>query len=90
MSRGAWIDAAQRVLAGERDGIACPVNDDADLVIDWVPFETEIGGELRLACPVCGETNFVLVRGDDPTPADGGLEPDETGSVSEEGCASNG
>ncbi len=90
VSRRAWIDAAQRVLAGERDGIACPVNDDADLMVDWVPFETEIGGEFRLACPRCGETNFVLVRGDSPTPARRVLESDEAESASEEGCASDG
>ena len=65
VSRRAWIDAAQRVLAGERDGLVCPVNGDSYLLVDWVPFETAIGGEFRLACPACGEPNFELVRGDD-------------------------
>lgn len=100
MSRRAWIDAAQRVLAGEREGIVCPVNGDADLLVNWVPFETAIGGEFRLACPACGEMNFVLVRGEDsardsgsgtaPTPPPGAPEPDETESGSGEACASDG
>lgn len=100
MSRRAWIDAAQRVLAGERDGIACPANGDADLMVDWVPFDTAIGGEFRLACPVCGETNFVLVRGDDsvrdstsgfaPTPNPESPGPEKAESTVEEGCASDG
>lgn len=99
VSRGAWIDAAQRVLAGERHGIVCPVNGDGNLLVDWFPFETAAGGEFRLACHTCGETNFVLVRGDDstrdsksgpaPTPPPGVPEPDETESVSGEGCASD-
>ena len=88
------------MLAGERDGIVCPVNGDGDLLVDWVPFETAIGGEFRLACPACGESNFVLVRGDDSAPGSknsrapasppGGPEPGESESASEEGCASDG
>lgn len=66
MSRRAWVDAAKRVLAGEREGIVCPANGDAELLVDWVPFDAAVGGEYRLACPVCGETNFVLVRAEDP------------------------
>lgn len=38
MSRTKWVEAAQRAVAGERDGILCPVNGDADLLVEWIPL----------------------------------------------------
>lgn len=40
MSREAWIEAGQRVVAGDTTGIRCPVRDDAELSVEWLPIES--------------------------------------------------
>ncbi len=61
-SRSRWLDAAKRVLAGERDNLLCPEHGDDNLLVQWIPFESETGGEYWLHCPCCGAQNFILKR----------------------------
>jgi hypothetical protein len=32
-----WIEAATRFLAGDRDAILCPQNQDDILLVEWLP-----------------------------------------------------
>ena len=68
MTRNGWIEAARRVVSGDRDGIVCPARGDGVLVVTWLPFSDSLGGEFCMECEVCAERNFVLVRGEDPVP----------------------
>jgi len=64
--RERWIDAIARVGRGELTGIPCPVNVDADLDVEWIPFKNGPGGEYWLHCPECGAQTFALFRHDPP------------------------
>ena len=57
-----WIEVAKRVVRGERDGIPCPQNQDEFVQVEWIPFDSEPGGEWRIYCPSCNVQEFVLDR----------------------------
>ena len=40
-----WIEAAKRIVDGDRDGILCPQNQDDILLVEWLPFSSGEGGE---------------------------------------------
>jgi len=77
MCRKAWIEAAQRVLAGDTAGIRCPVRDDAEVRVEWLPALGG-GGEFHLACPECGAENYILVQARPGTDEASPLEPGVT------------
>jgi uncharacterized C2H2 Zn-finger protein len=57
-----WIEAAKSVARDPRSPIRCPVADDADLVVEWLPASGDSGrGEIMLRCPACGAVNYLLV-----------------------------
>ena len=57
-----WIEAAKRIVDGDRDGILCPQNQDDILLVEWLPFSSGEGGEWWLHCPTCKAGEFALVR----------------------------
>ncbi len=61
MSRKGWIEVSQRVWAGDRDGLRCPVNDDSTLLVQWIPI-SDNRGEYRMYCPSCGAENYLLIK----------------------------
>lgn len=62
-----WVEATKRVAAGTWDGIRCPANDDADIVVEMRTLqpptpESEPMYEYRLHCPLCASGIFVHAR----------------------------
>jgi hypothetical protein len=59
VSRREWIEVAKRVVAGDTVGLRCPVSDDDQLQVQWIPIDAG-RGEYRLSCRGCGAENYVL------------------------------
>jgi hypothetical protein len=66
-SRARWLEAARMVVAGNRQGMRCPENQDGDLEVIWAGFHDQPGGEYWLRCPECGAHNEILIRDHDST-----------------------
>ena len=61
-----WVSVVIAVGEGRWDGLRCPENDDADMLVEWLPFrppdERGLGrGEFVIHCPACGVRNYMLV-----------------------------
>lgn len=62
-----WVEATKRVAAGAWDGIRCPANDDADIIVEMRTLqpptsESEPVYEYWLHCPRCASEIFVHAR----------------------------
>jgi hypothetical protein len=62
LERAAWLEAAKAVLAGQTDGLKCPVCSNDTLDVEWLPFADGSGGEFRLRCRNCDAENYVLKK----------------------------
>ena len=60
--RDGWMKIAERVLSqSPTDRIRCPVNDDAELVVEWLPYGDNARGKCHLFCPTCGAYLNVVI-----------------------------
>jgi hypothetical protein len=60
--RGLWLEVASQVMSGEYGQCVCPANGDDIILVEWLPFVHQPGGEVRVFCPTCGAQNYILVR----------------------------
>jgi hypothetical protein len=65
-ARARWLDTARLVVAGHREGLPCPENEDADLEVTWAASQDQAGGEYWLRCPGCGAHNEIVIHDHQP------------------------
>jgi tetratricopeptide (TPR) repeat protein len=59
-----WMKVAELVLSKSPPShIRCPVNDDGELVIEWLPHGNNERGKCHLLCPTCGAQLNVVITG---------------------------
>lgn len=63
MDHRGWIEVGRRAVAGETEGLLCPLGDGGELEVTKQAMSGG-GAEYRLRCPVCGVENYVRKNGD--------------------------